>query len=589
MVKKAAWLVLLVLISINSFGAIVSDNDGPSFITKADFESLKKDFNEQIDKYNNSIDGKIDGAIANYLAGIGIQKKTIFDPIVSNYADINWVRKWCTYGSYITFTSETDYTKTLHAWFEPFMDKFIPTRDDYLNIKGYGGRFEGSWAFEIGGNWRFDLADGPVLCNWNDSLALKPSQNLIKCQYEEIMNRIVVEREPFVTTGSLHDRFAASYKLLASLDYSNDNGATWIATNGGSSYTPLPFHPMEETHTRAADWLANNPLGTDEILNVTIMSKYNDFNTTTGFQQLARWNWNPKSWELDIGKVYSYNELWVGTGARGNGMAVDINSSAIPSRWDHTNAHVWTENPHGLHACQLEQESVQENDFINMMLGCDSDKVVNMRRQHEKRTTANSEFPETKYEKSDWCIFPVEFSWLSTTGKRIWSADDTTYVPTYPVHKIINLRIPYEERATLSELCGGQFYNQKTPLKFGEGLPLITDMKNTGDITIEFDYSLSRSIGTVPSTAKSIEVDLKKSNFLSDEKDDFYIGVVGDAATGEKIKDVEINTTTRHAKIVIDEADTKVGNELWMRIKPKAETEGLKAKISNLKVSMLEN
>ena len=39
--KRAAWLVLLVLISINNFAAIVSDSDGSVFVTKDEFENLK--------------------------------------------------------------------------------------------------------------------------------------------------------------------------------------------------------------------------------------------------------------------------------------------------------------------------------------------------------------------------------------------------------------------------------------------------------------------------------------------------------------------------------------------------------------------
>ena len=51
-------------------GAVVSDNDGSAFITKAEFDSIKNDFQTQIDQYNTSIDRKIDGTIASYLAGI---------------------------------------------------------------------------------------------------------------------------------------------------------------------------------------------------------------------------------------------------------------------------------------------------------------------------------------------------------------------------------------------------------------------------------------------------------------------------------------------------------------------------------------
>ncbi len=42
---------------------------------KEEFDSLKNDFQFQIDQYNTSIDSKIDGAIAAYLAGIQIVKQ----------------------------------------------------------------------------------------------------------------------------------------------------------------------------------------------------------------------------------------------------------------------------------------------------------------------------------------------------------------------------------------------------------------------------------------------------------------------------------------------------------------------------------
>ena len=89
MLKKFAALFLLVLMSINSFAAIVGDNDGAAFVTKQEFEELKKGFAKQIDNYNSSIDGKIDGSIANYLAGINLAKKVketdLLTPLSVNY------------------------------------------------------------------------------------------------------------------------------------------------------------------------------------------------------------------------------------------------------------------------------------------------------------------------------------------------------------------------------------------------------------------------------------------------------------------------------------------------------------------------
>ena len=75
MAKRALCLIFAFLLSINSFAAAVSDNDGSAFITKAEFDSLKNNFQSQIDQYNTSIDAKIDSAIAAYFAGIRMTTK----------------------------------------------------------------------------------------------------------------------------------------------------------------------------------------------------------------------------------------------------------------------------------------------------------------------------------------------------------------------------------------------------------------------------------------------------------------------------------------------------------------------------------
>ena len=95
--KKALCLVFAFLLSINSFAAVVSDNDGSAFITKAEFEEMKKDFNQQINNYNLSIDNKIDGAIATYLAGINITKEpeNYWEKIMENSGNsFWWINEW---------------------------------------------------------------------------------------------------------------------------------------------------------------------------------------------------------------------------------------------------------------------------------------------------------------------------------------------------------------------------------------------------------------------------------------------------------------------------------------------------------------
>ena len=77
LIKRYIALLLALLFSIESFAAVVGDNDGAAFITKAEFDSMKNDFQSQLDRYNSSIDNKIDGAIAAYLSGVDVKKKVL--------------------------------------------------------------------------------------------------------------------------------------------------------------------------------------------------------------------------------------------------------------------------------------------------------------------------------------------------------------------------------------------------------------------------------------------------------------------------------------------------------------------------------
>lgn len=72
--KIIAVLISLSLVSLTSFAAVVSDNDGAAFITKAEFDSLKNTFQSQLNGFNSNIDNKIDSAISSYLAGVKQEK-----------------------------------------------------------------------------------------------------------------------------------------------------------------------------------------------------------------------------------------------------------------------------------------------------------------------------------------------------------------------------------------------------------------------------------------------------------------------------------------------------------------------------------
>lgn len=80
-INRAFTFIFYILMCITNFAAVVSDNDGSAFITKAEFDSLKNEFQSQLNQYNSNIDGKIEGAIAGYLSGAKEDKQeTMLSP-----------------------------------------------------------------------------------------------------------------------------------------------------------------------------------------------------------------------------------------------------------------------------------------------------------------------------------------------------------------------------------------------------------------------------------------------------------------------------------------------------------------------------
>ena len=100
--------------SINSLAAIVSDNDGSAFVTKAEFEAMKDDFAEQVVNYNTSIDGKIDGAIAAYLAGIANNRKNVKTLLTASGSYGNKLILWNSATNYVWDNQTAKYANLIY-------------------------------------------------------------------------------------------------------------------------------------------------------------------------------------------------------------------------------------------------------------------------------------------------------------------------------------------------------------------------------------------------------------------------------------------------------------------------------------------
>ena len=89
--KNIIVALCIMVLCVNNFAAVVSDNDGSAFITKAEFDSLKNNFQSQLDQYNSNIDNKIDAAIASYLSGLNISVSRTFDVINKNWNQVTFI------------------------------------------------------------------------------------------------------------------------------------------------------------------------------------------------------------------------------------------------------------------------------------------------------------------------------------------------------------------------------------------------------------------------------------------------------------------------------------------------------------------
>ena len=78
--KKVFVLFLIALMNVNTY-ATTQSFDGSAFVTKAEFDRMLNDFNEQMNIYQSDLNAKIDSAIAGYISGVSgtkISKKDIF-------------------------------------------------------------------------------------------------------------------------------------------------------------------------------------------------------------------------------------------------------------------------------------------------------------------------------------------------------------------------------------------------------------------------------------------------------------------------------------------------------------------------------
>ncbi|MBO6120020.1 MAG: hypothetical protein J6P02_06090 [Lachnospiraceae bacterium] len=572
-VKRLLALFLVVLMSINTFGAVVGDNDGSAFITKAEFDSLKNDFQSQIDNYNTSIDSKIDGAIASYLSGIQVAKETQAKCPVTNYEDMKWVKKWFIKGDYIKWVDDTaaNTVKETDVWFEPVWNTLFGfrNRDFSINVSGGRGNYT-LWSIYLGGKWYVEDNQTVSILNTVERQNGTPAAAYLDCKYDTVKDVIVLtDTDVLGWFDCAIERYFGGFIQLNPYS-STDGGTTWSGPGGQGQ----PIRPLPDTHAMVGDWLKFNELSDNEVLNLEVLLE------GAGTNQVYKVPISYKYWEMAFNIVW-WAQQWTKNGPHGPNLSPRNLNSCSPG--------VWTKNPTGLYNWGTDND-VAINQIKHLALSSDDEKIVNIRRHHDYRTVGSNESFEVRNDLSESFDFYVRVSTCAANAMRDWTINDHNWAVPYSESNIKTMKVKlyYPEKIDLRKISNGSFYNGEVPLKIGEGLPLISTLGKNEGFVIEFDYEFSRPWDTVPSTAttEGIRVDIKKSNYLN-STNDYYSGTINDGTSVTTLKNALSNKTSNHCIITVDKENITSRTDtdgVWLRIKPEDDTEGLAVSIKNLKI-----
>ena len=169
-------IILLVLLVFNcsAFAAIVSDNDGSAFITKAEFDSLKNTFQAQLNNYNENIDSKIDAAISSYLAGIKVDKEVDLSSLINKDGDYGEKIKlsWCSATDFRMISDSYPEPLQHHKWFSVYQEGAFP----------HNAEIDGNNIYPHSGIWDLPLMndDGAEVSNYDQGTKVEYRVETIK-------------------------------------------------------------------------------------------------------------------------------------------------------------------------------------------------------------------------------------------------------------------------------------------------------------------------------------------------------------------------------------------------------------------------
>ena len=558
--KRFVSLSLVLLLCVDSFAAVVSDNDGSAFVTKAEFEALKSNFVNQVDNYNDSIDSKIDGAIAAYLAGTQLSKTLSLEPLISNYQQVRWM-----HGPYMYFTKRhfNEYTTT-------------------------AGKYTDTTTWQIINPENRRQSDGDGYLWWYDK---------VRSQYSE--QNITMMLHPYDVpwawgTGRGNngnpDNIPSSRgpSIYAAMEnesngwavYNKDGGFQAEKGHGPSLYARVHNHgsiyPSDEAFggPGPGTWLqpntnntdmtfTSNTLGENELANYTISNiRYGNastLNTNGSIQSIIRQDWNPSLFTSTLANLWANGDGGFALktacgyeGYMGDNYSRSGNSLVEDNRW----------------ATKTQFEGDMAN-FIYGIWGANVSGEMNVAPPF-----ISSDFNYIDLSKSpNHVTVPYRVKRLGFNSQNSWGTGGASVYGNFqastksPYAGSMNLTFPLFYRVKWADMLSGEFKLDKKSLCKSDGFPIITNADRKGEIKLTIEYEERAS--TDPSVV-TLTVDNKiklyfKNKPFTDNTGTYYKGYKN---LDGKDPAVELNGLEwTDGKITLNIPIEK-NDSVWMRIDP---------------------
>ena len=566
LIKRYIALLLVLLFSIESFAAVVGDNDGAAFITKAEFDSLKNDFQSQLDRYNSSIDSKINGAIASYLSGIRISKEKEVKCATDGYLDVYWQDyflskvkwgKWNADGSINrNYTTTSEEVHRIHG------TKAIPYRFS-------SGSLGATWQRAFGGlrlllRYTIDqLPSGAYLYAGDRTYYNSPQ--LIYYNAETDDELCMRTKNHYIGTSVTGRSFWWGGEIEVEAFFQAGPYQGYTGDNPGL-YNMNYYNGVYGT----AATLTPNALGTNQVLNITYSlpmthwngSEKSTFTGTAYMLETDALDGNPHIFNA----ASLYNTPISGTESM---QVLHNNLIDRASELDMSDleTYLWTNTTNA-------KKQIQVWRYLSTAYYDDGYLNVYMDRSNEKGQTGemnNSRkmwgWSDAQVDVKNWEVSPWGYEYTSATTLNldgVWGAYRSNNSFSLP------MKLPLVKYNEIAKIKTGYLKKGADTLSISQGICLCDEIEK-GKLKIVLKYEKGNSNNDSISDSHKIQIDLAKKDYMRKDVDNEFVTAdveltSGSTAKDKSIKKYEVSPSDNVVTFIIN--DTTGFDEIWMRLSP---------------------